>query len=79
MKTIQPLTLVVLDVPEYNGNVTHYENLLGVPNNNGTSSLVLCLGEVVNMLGHYAFLTKSGTVVYGLHSDIFRMPTDDEL
>ena len=78
MEHIEPNTLVMLDIPEKHRDcLVYYENLLGATNNAG---LVLCLGEISNQKGHYIMVNKTdGTIVAGLHSDWFRLPTEDEL
>lgn len=81
MKHIKPNTMVILDIPDdclqY---ASHYEQMLGVPSGQGSGSLLLCLGEIKNMKGHYTFVNiTTGKFVVGLHSTWFRKPTDAEL
>lgn len=40
---------------------------------------VLLLGEIENMPGHYAVVTKDGGTHFGFHDDLFREPTEEEL
>jgi hypothetical protein len=47
------------------------------PFKNGES--VLFLGEIENMPGHVAVVTRDGKVHYGYHDDHFREPTEEEL
>ena len=39
---------------------------------------VLCLGEVVNMPGHYAIAKSDGKISYGWHPENFKQLTDEE-
>lgn len=39
----------------------------------------LWLGEICNMEGHCAVADFSGRVIWALHTEDFRHPTDDEL
>lgn len=76
MNHIEPNTIVVLEIPEaYDGYEDHYTDLLGIEQ----GMTLLCLGEISNMKGHYAVVTRNGRIVFGLHPDLFRLPTDDEL
>ena len=47
------------------------------PFQNGES--VLLLGEIENMPGHVAVVTRDGKVHFGYHEDTFRQPTEDEI
>lgn len=40
---------------------------------------MLFLGEIPNMKGHCAIVTRDGRVLWGYHTDDFRNPTEDEL
>jgi len=40
---------------------------------------LLYLGEIDNMPGHGAFVTRDGVVHWGYHPDEFREPTEEEL
>jgi len=40
---------------------------------------VLFLGEIENMPGHVAIVTRDGKTHFGYHDDWFREPTEDEL
>lgn len=80
MNYIKPNTLVILNLTsDMSDYISYYEQLLGVPNNKGSESLVLCLGEIVNMRGHYIFVSKAGKIIFGIHPDCFRLPTEDEI
>ena len=43
------------------------------------SAAVLFLGEIPNMPGHCAVVTRSGLVLWGYHLDSFRLATEDEV
>jgi len=41
--------------------------------------LLLCLGEISNMLGHIVVVCrKTGKIFWGVHEWTFRIPTDNE-
>lgn len=40
---------------------------------------VLFLGEIENMPGHVAVVTRDGKVLWGYHEENFREPTEEEL
>ncbi len=40
---------------------------------------VLVLGEIENMPGHVAVVTRSGKIRWGYHDDHFREPTEEDL
>jgi hypothetical protein len=59
----------IVDLPE------GYEDKY--PFQNGDS--VLFLGEIENMPGHVAVVTKDGKVRFGFHEENFREPTEEEV
>jgi len=61
--------IVVADIP------AGYEDRY--PFQNGET--VLLLGEIENMPGHIAVVTRDGKVHFGYHNDTFREPTEDEM
>jgi hypothetical protein len=62
----EPMTMVVCETDDYNycgfKKDWHY----------------LCIGEIKNMVGHYAFVNGKGKVCAGLHGDYFRVKTDED-
>lgn len=77
--TITPNTFVVLNIEETSAYYPYqekYEETLGVKN----GGVVLCLGEITNMPHHFVFVNKkTNTIVTGLHCDLFRPATEDDL
>lgn len=64
-----PRILIVEEIPK------GYEDKY--PWKAGDSALLL--GEIENMPGHVAVVTKDGKVHWGFHDDNFREPTGDEI
>jgi len=61
--------MIVCDIPE------GYEDKY--PFKNGDA--VLFHGEIENMPGHVAVVTRDGKTHFGYHDDNFREPTEEEL
>lgn len=75
--TMKPLYLYKLQLPtSYDGYEDYYKKLLDINNDNDH---VLCLGEIGNMKDHYAVVTHTGKVIYGLHPEIFVELSEDEV
>lgn len=89
MDKIPPLTLVWLDIDEddvaYGEHVLYYEKLLNTYNRarqvrDGIKCPpLLALGELSNLPGHYAVVTRDSKVVLGLHPEIFHALTEEEV
>ena len=80
MKKIKPNTLVRLSIDAnspYGHSISYYEIELGVTNNGRE---LLCLGEITNMPGHYAVVSRHNPqrIVFGLHPEIFKVLSEDE-
>lgn len=72
---MKPFTLHKVKLPDsYTGYEDYYRDL-GIRD----GQIILCLSEISNMPNHFAVVSSKGTVVYGLHSDMFVEVMEDEI
>lgn len=73
--------MVVLDVEDFYENheehhANNYLRMLGFERDSKHKSCTI-LGELANMPNHYVVVGNNGTIVSGLHGDIFYVRDDD--